>query len=371
MSDTADNATKTIGILGGGQLGRMSAIAAEKLGIESIIFCPEADGPASQVATKTINASYDDQDALKAFASQVDVVSYEFENIPVDTIETLKEWKPVYPDVTLINVSQHRGSEKSFLNQSGLSTANWHVVHSAEEIIPACNDMGCSEFIAKTTRFGYDGKGQTRLSLEKLTDETSRDKWSSLNTDEVIIEQAIDFEYEISVVVARDQFGDSVFYGPSLNTHKDGILHHSLYPAPISEDIKKRSIDLTKTLAEAIDLRGVLAIEYFVTKDGDILANEIAPRTHNSGHWTMDACESSQFDNHIRTVCGLPVADPAPHSSVLMLNLLGSAITEREKWESMDNVVFHDYGKADIKEGRKMGHVNILQPSNDFLSSLA
>lgn len=357
---------KTVGILGGGQLGQMSAIAAKKLGIKTHIYCPEKNCPASHVADKTTTASYEDQDALKRFAEDVDVITYEFENIPVSTVQYLKHTKPVYPDETLLNVSQHRGSEKSFLNKSGLSTAAWNVVTDPKMLNDTINDMVGIEFILKTTRFGYDGKGQARFSAG----DDSVLKWKELNTDEIIIEQAIDFDYEISVIIARDQFGKTALYGPSLNEHKNGILHKSIVPTPIPEEIKNTALSMTEKLAVAINLRGVLAVEYFITKDGRVLANEIAPRTHNSGHWTMDACAISQFENHIRTVCGLDVGSADAHSPAIMINLIGDDILDEAKWNAMDNAIFHSYGKEEIKPGRKMGHVNIINPTDEQIDNL-
>lgn len=360
------NQYKTIGILGGGQLGRMSAIAAKKLGIKTVIYSPGDNEPAAQIADNHINAPYEDADKLKEFASLVNVVSYEFENIPVNTIQTLKQWVEVYPDASLLDVSQHRGSEKDFLQKSGLPTAVCTVVSSADAIAKAINDMPGSDFILKTTRFGYDGKGQTRFSAG----DDSIAKWKELNTDEIIIEQVIDFDYEISVVVARDHNGKVVLYDPALNKHEGGILKTSIVPAPIPDNIKDKAHSLTKTLAEAINLRGVLAIEFFVTKSGEVLANEIAPRTHNSGHWTIDACKVSQFENHIRTVCGMEAADPDRHSSAVMINLIGDDVLDLQKYEAMDNAIIHLYGKDDVKPGRKMAHINIINPSQEFLDSL-
>jgi len=348
---------KKLGILGGGQLGRMSAIAAAKLGIETYIYCPEPDAPASHVATRTWTASYDDKKTIKEFCKHVDAVSYEFENIPIDTIREVKKYVPVYPDEKLLHVSQHRVSEKQFLNDTGLMTAKWAVAKSPKELQNKVIDMGCSEYILKTTRFGYDGKGQVRMSANEETEAY----WNALNSEEIIIEEKIDFEYEISVIVARDQFGKMVTYGPSLNEHRDGILHKSTVPAPISQDIADKAINEARKLAVAVELVGVLALELFVGHDGTLYANEIAPRPHNSGHWTIDACAVCQFQNHVCTVIGLPVAPPHRHSDAVMFNLLGNDVLELGVWLEKAGANIHLYGKETIKAGRKMGHVTVIK----------
>ncbi|MDP7142320.1 MAG: 5-(carboxyamino)imidazole ribonucleotide synthase [Alphaproteobacteria bacterium] len=351
---------KKLGILGGGQLGRMSAIAAARLGIETHIFTPEENAPASHVATRTWVASYDDKKTLKAFCEQVDVVSYEFENIPVDTIREIQKTTPVYPDDRLLEVTQHRITEKKFLNDIGLPTAKWALATSAKELQEKTNEMGCSEYIIKTTRFGYDGKGQMSFS----TGDDSKACWKQLNSKELIIEEKIDFACEISVIVARDKLGQMAVYGPSLNEHKGGILHKSTVPAAIPHETAIAARQKVETLAEAVDLVGVLALELFVGKGGEIFANEIAPRTHNSGHWTIDACTACQFQQHVRTVCGLPVAIPNRHSDAMMVNLLGSDVRKVDPWLEMRGANIHFYGKTDIKDGRKMGHVTVITPKD-------
>lgn len=348
----------TLGILGGGQLGRMSALAAAQLGIRVHIYTPEKDSPASQVAAKTFTADYADKKELKKFAGSVDFVSYEFENIPVETVRYIRRFRPVYPNDRLLEISQNRITEKKYLNDIGIPTAKWAPVRSAEDIELAVNGIGGDRFILKTARLGYDGKGQL---VHKRKDNPAK-SWEKLNSTELILEQAIDFDCEVSVIIARDVHGKSAHYGPVLNEHRHHILSRSVVPAPINSRTARRALDAAHLLADSVGLRGVLALEMFVTKEGRILANEIAPRTHNSGHWTIDACACSQFEQHVRTVCGLSVGEPGRHSDAEMLNLLGSDVTRIAKWYKTENACVHLYGKSEIKPGRKMGHITILKP---------
>lgn len=348
----------TLGILGGGQLGRMSALAAARLGIRVHIYTPEKDSPASQVAARTFTGGYGDKKKLKAFAESVDVASYEFENIPVETVRYIREFRPVYPDCRLLEVSQNRIKEKKYLNDIGIPTAKWAPVRCAEDIENAVKAIGGERFILKTARLGYDGKGQL---VHRRKDNPVK-SWSKLNAKELILEQAIDFGCEVSVIIARDVQGRSAHYGPMLNEHRNHILSRSVVPAPINARTARRALDTAHLLADSVGLRGVLALEMFVTKEGRILANEIAPRTHNSGHWTIDACACSQFEQHVRTVCGLPVGNPGCHSVAEMINLIGSDVTRIAKWYRTENACVHLYGKSEIKPGRKMGHVTILKP---------
>lgn len=349
--------SKTLGILGGGQLGRMSALAAHKLGIRTHVFCPEENCPASQVTDLFTCAAYEDKNVLKAFAESVDVISYEFENIPLETIDFLSSLKPVYPDRKLLEVSQNRLKEKKFLNDIGIPTAPWAPAYKASDIDDTLDLWKTPQCIIKTARFGYDGKGQI-----KQEDKTSSKKnWVALAREEAVIEGIIDFAYEVSAIVARDRFGKSIAFPVALNNHKDHILSESIVPAPIPASIEQQAREMALTLAEAVGLVGVLALELFVTKDGKILANEIAPRTHNSGHWSMDGCNLSQFDAHVRAVCGLPAIEPVQHTAVTMINLIGDDVKELPRYYAMDNACVHLYGKAESRPGRKMGHVNVLK----------
>lgn len=335
----------------------MSAQAANKLGIATVILTPEEDSPASQVADATIIAPYEDQNALKDFADQVDFISYEFENIPVETVRFLQNLKPTYPDDKLLEVAQDRIIEKTFLNDHDIPTANWKAVRSASDIKNTLEEWSSDKCIIKTTRFGYDGKGQVFIHAK----DEAEAAWEKLNTDIVIAEEVIDFECEISVIVARDYEGHMETYGPCMNEHKNHILDKTTVPVSLPDGLEAKAIDATKALAEAVHLRGVLALEMFVTKDGRILANEIAPRTHNSGHWTIDACDVSQFENHVRTVCGLTAAPAGRHSDALMINLIGDDVQDLEQYETQEKACVHLYGKHDIRAGRKMGHVTILK----------
>lgn len=348
----------TLGILGGGQLGRMSACAAARLGIRVVIYTDERGAPASDAAAKTIVGSYDNKPKLKGFASQVDVISYEFENIPVTTVAYLKKLKPVYPDEKLLAVSQDRLKEKSFLNRIGIDTARWKEAKSVSDVEKTLKLWGKTGCIIKTTRFGYDGKGQIlcrslkdlKLAFEKLKGRT------------LIVEELIDFDCEVSVIVGRDKNGKMAVYGPVRNEHHHHILHKTTAPAKgVSPKLQKETQRIAKKLAQKIQLRGVLALELFITKSGKILANEIAPRTHNSGHYSIDACAVSQFENHVRAVCGLPIGDPAQHSPAVMLNLIGKDALLAPRYMKQKNACVHLYGKHAIKPGRKMGHVTFLE----------
>ncbi|HEY0901944.1 MAG TPA: 5-(carboxyamino)imidazole ribonucleotide synthase [Micavibrio sp.] len=347
---------KTVGILGGGQLGRMSALAAARLGIKAHIYCPEQDSPASQVAARTFIGTYDDKKKLKEFAESVDVITYEFENIPVETVRFLQTLKPVFPDDRLLEIAQHRPTEKKFLNDIGIPTTRWGVAKKADDINSTMTEMKVAHCILKTTRLGYDGKGQTSFTHGDDPDAA----WKYLGKQELIIEELVDYVCEISMIIARDKLGQTAIYGPILNEHRNHILAKSTIPAPIPDERADEARAMTRLLADAVDLVGVLALEMFITRDGRLLANEIAPRTHNSGHWTIDACAVSQFEQHIRTVAGMPVGTPARHSDAVMHNLIGADVQKLGVWLEKKNACLHLYGKDEAKEGRKMGHVTIL-----------
>lgn len=349
---------KTLGILGGGQLGRMTALAAARLGIETVIFTDEPDSPASQVTARTVVAPYADRKALNRFAGMVDCITYEFENIPVETVRLLQTLKPVFPDDRLLETAQHRVREKDFLNRIGIPTARWQAFGGPEGMREALLGWGVSAGVLKTVRFGYDGKGQTGVRL----DSDLWEKWESLGAAEAILEELVDFSCEISVIVARDKLGQMACYGPMLNEHRDHILARTTVPAPVPPDLAAQAVKMTEALAEAVDLVGVLCLELFVTADGRVLANEIAPRTHNSGHWTVDACAVSQFEQQVRAVCGLPVGEPGRHSDAVMLNLIGADVRHVRKFMEAKNACVHLYGKKDARAGRKMGHVTVLAP---------
>lgn len=347
----------TLGILGGGQLGRMSAMAAARLGIPCIILTPEEDSPASHVAKETIVADYTDETALEKFAAACDVITYEFENIPVETVRFLKTIKPVFPDDNLLEISQDRIKEKSYLNSIGIKTAKWAEASKATDIATALDTWNTNRFILKTTRFGYDGKGQM---LYDSSENNIPDAWEKLGQNNLIIEDIVPFECEISIIIARGENGDMATYGPMVNEHENHILSRTTIPANLPENLCEQAIKMATSLATEINLRGVLTLELFVTKDGELLANEIAPRTHNSGHWSIDACSCSQFENHIRAVCGLPLGDAEPHSAAEMLNLIGQDIEKTKEYADKKGANIHLYGKSTIREGRKMGHITLL-----------
>lgn len=348
---------KTLGMLGGGQLGRMSALAAARLGIAVHIYSPEENSPAGQVSARSFTGDYTDKRKLRAFAESVDVITYEFENIPVETVRYLQQFRPVHPDDTLLEIAQHRGREKQFLNDIGIPTARWALAAHASDIQKCVEEMDLRRCILKTTRLGYDGKGQT----DYHPGDDFKRKWKQLGGQELIIEEMVDFACEISVIIARDKLGQTAIYGPILNEHKNHILAKSTIPAPIPEKMAGKAREMAQLLAEAVDLIGVLALELFITKDGRILANEIAPRPHNSGHWSIDACAVSQFEQHVRTVCDMPVGSPARHSDAVMVNSIGTDVKKLGRWLEMKGACVHLYGKDDIREGRKMGHVTVLR----------
>ena len=352
----------TLGILGGGQLGRMSAMAAARLGIKVIIYTDEKNSPASQVSAETIVAKYDDKKSLQIFSKKVDVISYEFENIPVETIKFIKKLKPVYPDERLLEVSQDRLKEKAFLNSIGIATARWGKANNPHDALRLLKEWNQTRCIIKTTRLGYDGKGQAFCKNPASLDAAFR----KLKPAPLTVEEVINFKCEISVIIARDANGTMETYGPMLNQHKNHILDRTIVPAGMPDALSNEAITMAKKLAKAVNLRGVLTLELFVTKDGPkgqrILANEIAPRTHNSGHWTIDACAASQFEQHVRAVCGLPIASSTRHSDAIMINLIGDDILKTASYLKKPNACVHIYGKTDVKPGRKMGHITLLKP---------
>lgn len=350
---------KTIGILGGGQLGRMAAMAAFRLGMRVCAYTDEEDSPISQIVPFTFVGKYDDKKTLQAFAESVDAITYEFENIPVETVRFLQKFKPVYPDDRVLEIAQHRAREKKFLNDIGIPTTRWAVITRAADITRAMEDLDFKSAILKTSRFGYDGKGQVSINYG----EDPKAAWKSLNTTEAILEEKVAFTSEISVIIGRDKLSQTAIYGPILNEHKNHILAKSTVPAPIPADLAEKARNMTLLLAEAIDLIGVLCVEFFITTDGHLLANEIAPRPHNSGHWTIEACSVSQFEQQVRTVTGMQVGGPNRHSDATMINLIGHDVDKLARYYEQPNASVHLYGKIEAREGRKMGHVTMITPS--------
>lgn len=345
-----------IGIIGGGQLGRMMAIAAAQLGYKTHIFTPERDSPAQQVASFTTVAAYDDMEALQAFASSVQVVTYEFENIPHASLTFLEKAITVAPGADILRISQHREREKTFLRDHGIPTAPFALLHTLEDLQRAVREIGMPG-IAKTAQFGYDGKGQVFIRNQAACEAA----WEALATREAVYEGFIDFDCEVSVIVARDAAGGCKTYPVVQNIHVNHILDTTIAPAPVPHVVQEKATAIAKKIAEALDLHGLLAVEMFVTKQGEVLVNELAPRPHNSGHWTLDACVTDQFQQAIRAVCGLPLGSTQPLCKATMKNLVGREVNEWQAYLNMPNAKLHLYGKHEIRAGRKMGHVTLLE----------
>ena len=348
----------TIGIVGGGQLGRMSALAAARLGYRCHILTPEIDSPAAQVSAACTLGEYEDPVALRAFAEAVDVITFEFENVSAAGLELLASLRPVRPSPAVLRVSQDRCVEKAFLNDAGVPTAPWMPVGSGEALRAAVARLGLPA-VLKTTRLGYDGKGQA--VLRDLGDAGAA--WQALDPKPLVLEGFVEFSSEISVIVARGLDGIGALFDAVENRHRDGILDLTVAPARLPPEVARRAQDVAWRVAEALDLVGLLAVEMFVAADGRVLVNEIAPRPHNSGHWTIDACPASQFELHVRAVAGLPLPPATRHSDAVMKNLVGP--DEAALWPyvlAAPGLIPHLYGKAEARPGRKMGHVTRLFP---------
>jgi 5-(carboxyamino)imidazole ribonucleotide synthase len=343
----------TIGILGGGQLGRMTALAAGNLGYRCHIYDPVPDGPASQVSAATTVGGWDDTAALSAFAAAVDVVTLEFENVPVSTLELLARDVPVRPGPLALQVAQHRVEEKRFARHCGLETAPFWGVTTLDELADGLSAVGVPA-ILKTCRFGYDGKGQVAIDM----DTSLRAAWEELGSDDAILERRIAFTCEISAIVARGLDGGCRVFPLAMNEHRDGILRRSVAPAPVDPAVARAAEAAAVALAEALELVGLLAVEFFVTGDGEVLVNEIAPRPHNSGHWTQDGCATSQFEQFVRAVAGLPLGPVDALFETEMLNLIGDDANDWPALIADPTAKLHLYGKAEARPGRKMGHVN-------------
>ena len=347
----------TIGILGGGQLGRMTALAAANLGYSCHIFEPQADCPASQVSKNHTMAEYDDYQALSDFAAGCDVITLEFENVPVAAINHITKNHDIniYPNAAVLQIAQDRIIEKSFLNNIGIKTAPWHVVNNLDDLKYGVNKLKLPA-ILKTTRGGYDGKGQIKITHES----DLANIWDEIGKVESIVEGFIDFDMEISVIAARNHDGQISAFDVVENRHKNHILDKTIIPANISPDMAAKAIEQAILAIEKFDVIGLLAVEMFVCKNGNILVNEVAPRPHNSGHWTQDACVTSQFEQLVRAVCNLPLGSVERLGDAEMQNLLGRDIDAWPEIIAEQGAHLHLYGKHDVKEGRKMGHVNRL-----------
>jgi 5-(carboxyamino)imidazole ribonucleotide synthase len=345
----------TIGILGGGQLGRMLAMAAARLGLRCQVFSPDPDSPAFDVVLNATCAEYADVEALELFANDVDVITYEFENIPSAAAMILGARRPVLPDRKILETTQDRLAEKDFIKRLGIGTADYADVSSADSLHKAIARIGLPAVI-KTRRFGYDGKGQ---AIIREGDDPDR-IWTELGTKSAILEAFVPFEREISVVAARSADGQVECFDVTENEHRDHILKTSRAPAAIPDQVAQEALSIAERIANSLDYVGVLAVEMFVLKDAtttQVLVNEIAPRVHNSGHWTLDGASISQFEQHIRAIAGWPLGKPVRHGPVTMTNLIGEEINNYAQWLSVPGATVHLYGKGTPRPGRKMGHV--------------
>ena len=351
-----------IGILGGGQLGRMMASAAAELGLKVHIYAPEQNPPAAEVAAFTTTASYTDADQLAAFADSVDVVTYEFENVPSDTASILADHTHVFPGPDALRIAQNRLLEKTFLNDNGLATAPFRGVETLDDLQKAIDDIG-TPCVLKTRTMGYDGKGQAKINSA----EDAEAAWNAIGKKPAIVEAFISFEREISVIAARGQDRVITLYDVVDNVHKNHILHQTHVPAQIDEDLITHAHEMAHTLISALNYVGVIAVEMFACghdAEGNplVLVNEIAPRVHNSGHWTQDAAVTSQFEQHIRAIAGWPLGDSSRTHNAVMTNLLGDDVNGWQALAAQPDKKVHLYGKAEAREGRKMGHVTELLP---------
>lgn len=362
---TASNTVKlkpgdTIGILGGGQLGRMLALAAARLGLRCQVFSPDPDSPAFDVVQNATCAEYADVEALELFANDVAVVTYEFENVPAATAMVLAARRPVLPAQKILETTQDRLIEKDFVSKLGIGTADYADVTSVASLRAAIARIGLPAVI-KTRRFGYDGKGQAIIRDGDDLDAV----WDSLGTKSAILEAFVPFEREISVIAARSATGEVECFDVTENEHRDHILKISRAPAAISGELAAQARAIAEKIASALDYVGVLAVEMFVVSGKGaptVLVNEIAPRVHNSGHWTLDGASISQFEQHIRAIAGWPLGKPVRHGEVTMTNLIGDDILDYEQWLTVPGATVHLYGKGAPRPGRKMGHVTEVTP---------
>ncbi len=349
-----------LGILGGGQLGRMTAMAAAALGYRVHVFDPDADSPAGEVAARQTCAAFDDEPALARFAACIDVATYEFENIPIRSAAFLAERVPLRPGLKPLEIAQDRVREKTFLNGCGTPTAPFLEIGSAAELCEALETLG-RPAILKTATLGYDGKGQVMITA--TTD--PREAYAAMGAERGILEGFVDFDREISVILARQGPGIVKTFDVVENRHEHHILDTTVAPAAIPPAAAAIARELAERVAEALDLVGLLAVEMFVTRDKRILVNEIAPRPHNSGHWSLDACRTSQFEQFVRAICGLPLGNPERHSNAVMRNLLGDDVGKVPAILQDPDAKLHLYGKKEARPGRKMGHVTRLYPKED------
>jgi 5-(carboxyamino)imidazole ribonucleotide synthase len=346
----------TIGILGGGQLGRMLALAAARLGLKTRVFCDDPNAPAFQVCDGHTVGKFDDAEAVAAFARDCDAVTFEFENVPAATAERIAQAKSVNPCAKALQVTQDRVTEKDFLRDAGLKTARYFSVTSEDYFETAVLMCGTPS-IYKTRRLGYDGKGQAKIASEA---DLAR-AFAAFGGAPGILEGFVDFAFEASVIAARGRDGSFAAYDPPENAHENHILRRSTVPGRLTAAQAVEAKTIARKIADALDYVGVLAVELFVARDGALLVNEIAPRVHNSGHWTLEACAVSQFEQHIRAVAGWPLGDPARHADAVMENIIGDEAADWETYARRSGAL-HLYGKGAIRPGRKMGHFTTLSP---------
>lgn len=352
-----------LGVMGGGQLGRMFVHAAQTLGFEVLVLDPDVHSPAGVAANQQIRAAYTDVIGLAALAERCMAITTEFENVPASSLEILARRRPVAPAAAAVAVCQDRAVEKSRFVASGVRCAPYAVIETAEQLAAVSDDL--LPGILKTSRLGYDGKGQVRVSTRSELDQA----WQQLHQQPCVLEKMLPLEREISVIVARGTDGESVNFPVQQNLHRDGILALTQVPAPdVSAELQQQAIDCAKRIAASLDFVGVLCVEFFVLHDGTLVANEMAPRPHNSGHYSIDACDSSQFDCQVRAMTGLPLAPPRLHSPCVMVNLLGDLWFDQQgrqripAWDSvlaLPGVHLHLYGKVEARAGRKMGHLTL------------
>jgi len=345
----------TLGILGGGQLGRYLALAAAKLGLQAHVFCPEENAPARQVTALSTVASYNDEDALVRFSKQVDAITLEFENVPVAALDLLATHTLVHPGADVLRISQDRLAEKQFFNSLGIESAPWHPVASPQDLKTARTLKGPA--ILKTARFGYDGHGQVAVNSANVELEAA---WNQLEHRPCVLEQRIDLAAELSVIIAANPSGEKAMLPVAENRHESGILKETRVPARVPDALCEQARETAMAIAASIDLVGLLAVEFFVTGDGRLLANEMAPRPHNSGHWSLDAARPDQFELAVRAAMDLPLPTPIRLCDAVMVNLLGDEISYASALIRQPSTQVHLYGKQGIKPGRKLGHVTYL-----------
>ncbi len=348
-----------IAILGAGQLGMMLVEAAKKLGFKTICLTPKTSEkqPAENICDKIIFANYDDYSALKNLADESDYITYEFENIPYQSIEFLEKIKPTQPPSKAIYTAQNRLRERSFFRDNNLPTHRFRHCINSSDITKAFNELEIENAILKTADYGYDGKGQARVNKNDDFDKI----WQELNFNSIILEEFVDFDFEISVILARNLSGEIEIFPIGKNTHKNGILRISELPINLPQNTSKKAITTAIKIAELLNYVGVLAVEFFVLKNGEVSINEIAPRVHNSGHWTMDGCNISQFEQHIRAITGLKLIKPQLIcNKIRMENIIGEDIYNLSEYQKNTKAKIHLYGKKEVKSGRKLGHINIV-----------